>query len=102
MIFLDVDVRIVAHGFHQSALNLGSRVVGMVQDAELAVSSLAVKVELAVLLLVEIDTPLHQLLDLFRCFGDNLLHGFVVADVVASNHCILDVFVEVVHFEICD
>ena len=102
MIFLDVDVRVVAHSLHQSTLNLGTRVVGVMKDAELAVTALTMEVELAILLLVEVDTPFYQLLDLIGCLGDNLLHGFVVADVVASNHCILDVFVEVVHFEICD
>ena len=59
VILLDVDVGIVAHGFHEAALYLGSSVVGMVEDAKLAVATLSMEVELTVLLLIEVDTPLH-------------------------------------------
>ena len=91
-----LDVGVVAHGFHEAALYLCPRVVGMVQDAELRVSALTVKVELAVFLLVEIDTPLQQVADALRGIPHHLLHGCRVADVVARNHRVLNVLFEVI------
>ena len=35
VILLDIDVRTMAYGFHQSSLNLSTGVIGMVEDAEL-------------------------------------------------------------------
>ena len=100
VILLDVDVWVVAYGFHQSSLDFSTRIVGVMEDAELAVSALTVKVELAVLLLVEVDSPFHQFLNLFWCLGNNLFNCFVVTDVVTSNHCILDVLVEVIYLQV--
>ena len=45
MVFLHVDVGTIAHSLHQSALYLGTRVVGMMQDTELRMAALAVQVE---------------------------------------------------------
>ena len=101
VVFLDVYIGIGAHGSHQSALNFGPGVVGMVQNAELGMSALAVKVEPSVLLLVEVHPPLHEFFDLFRRFPHHLLHGLPVAHEVAGNHGVLDVLVEVVHFHVC-
>ena len=70
------------------------------KDAELAVTALTMEVELAILLLVEVDTPFYQLLDLLRCLGDHLLHCLVVADIITGNHCILYVLVEVIHLQV--
>ena len=100
MIFLDIDIRTVAHSLHQTALDFCTRIIGMMKDAELAVTALTVEVELAVLLLIEVDAPLHELLDLLRCHGDNLLHCFIIADVITSNHRVLNVLVEVIHFQV--
>ena len=100
MIFLDIDVRAVAHCLHQPALDFSTRIICMMKDAELAVSALTVEVELAVLLLVEVNTPLHELFDLLRCHGDNLLYSIVIADVITSNHRVLNVLVEVIHFQV--
>ena len=100
MIFLDIDIRTVAHSLHQTALDFCTRIICMMKDAELAVTALTVEVELAVLLLIEVDAPLHELLDLLRCHGDNLLHSFIIADIITSNHCILYVLVEVIHFQV--
>ena len=100
VILLDVNIGTIPHGLHQTALNLGTRVVGVVQDAELRVSALAVQVERPVLLAVEVDTPLHQLLNLVGGHANHLLHGLGVADEVARNHGVLDVFVEVVDSQI--
>ena len=100
MIFLDIDIRTVAHSLHQTALDFCTRIIGMMKDAELAVTALTVEVELAVLLLIEVDAPLHELLNLLRCHGDNLLHCFIIADVITSNHRVLNVLVEVIHFQV--
>ena len=100
MIFLDIDVRAVAHSFHQTALDFSTRIISVMKNAELAVSALTMKIELAILLLVEVDTPLHELLDLLWCHGDNLLHSLIVADVITSDHCILYVLVEVIYFQV--
>ena len=98
----DIDVGIAAHGLHQSALYLGSRVVGVVKDAELRVSALAVEVERAVLLLVEVHSPLHEFVNLCRGVAHHLLHGCTVADEVSGNHGVLYMFLEIVHFEVGD
>ena len=97
---LHVDVGIVAHGLHQSALYFGTRIISMVQDSELRVSALTVKVERAVLLSVEVHAPVDEFLNLGRCVSYHLLHGGTVRDIVASNHRVLDMLLEVVHFEI--
>ena len=100
VVLLDVNIGIGAHSGHQGALNLSSRVVGMVQYAELRVSSLTVKVKLAIGLLVELRSPLHQLADLFGRFCHHLTHSRRVADVVAGNHGVVDVFFKIVFLKV--
>ena len=78
VVFLNVDVRTSTHGSHQAALNLSSRVVGMVKDAKLRVSALTMKVELAVFLTVEIHTPLHQFFYLCRSITHHQFHSITV------------------------
>ena len=102
VVLLDIDIGIVAHGSHQSALYLGSCIVSMVQDAELRVSALTVQIEIAIALLVEVDTPVHQFTNLLGCHLYYLLHGFGVTDIVARNHRVFNMFLEVVEFEIGD
>ena len=60
------------------------------------------QVELAILLRVKIDTPLYQLPDLGRGILDDLLDSGRVADEITGNHGVVDVFLEVVHFQIRD
>ena len=74
----------------------------MVQDAEFRVSAFAMEVEIAVFLLVEVHAPFHEALDTGRTAFHHLFHGAAVRDVVAGNHGVLDVFFEVVHFEVGD
>ena len=100
VVFLDVYIRVAAHRLHQSALYFRTGIVGMVKNSELGVSSLSVKVKGAVLLLVEVDAPFHEFVNLFRSVSNHLLHSLAVVDVVAGNYCVLDVFVEVVYFEV--
>ena len=72
----------------------------MVKDTELGVSALAMKVETAVLFLVEIDAPLRQLGYLLRRFGHHLTHRIGVANPVARDHGVVDMFLEIVHGEV--
>ena len=98
----DVDVGMPAHGLDETLLDFRARVVLVVQDAELGVPALAVQVKVAALVLVEIYTPLDELPDLFRSVAHHLLDGGAVADVVASNHRVLDVLLKIVHQSVGD
>ena len=100
VVLLHVDVGIVAHGLHQSALYLGTRIIGMVKDTEFRVSALTMKVERTVLLTVEVHAPVDEFLNLGRRIPYHLLHGGTVRDIVASHHRVLDMLLEVVHFEV--
>ena len=102
VILQHLDVGMAAHRFHQTALDLEARVVGVVKDAKLAVAALAVEVKRAVFLLVKVHTPAQQVADAVRTALDHLLHSSGVADVVAGYHRVLDVLLEVVHLQIGD
>ena len=96
----DVDVGVVLNSLHERLLNFVSGVVGVVQDAELAVSALAMQVEVAVGVLVEVHAPLNELSDLPRSLGHHLFHGLGVAEPVAGHHGVVDVLVEVIHQQV--
>ena len=100
MVFQHRDVRVLVDGLDEAALDFEACVVGMVQDAELRVASLAVEVKLAVGFLVEVDAPFQQALDACGSPFDHLLDGRRVADVVARDEGVADVLFKVVHFEI--
>ena len=100
VIFLNLDIGAVAYSLHQSALYLGTCIVGMMQYAEFRVSALAVQVELSVILAIKVDAPLHQFLYLLRSLAHHLLYGGTVGDVVAGYHGIFDVLVEIVEFKV--
>ena len=55
---------------------------------------------LAIGMLVELRSPLHQLADLFRRFCHHLTHSRRVADVVAGNHGVVDVFFKIVFLKV--
>ena len=80
MVFLDLNIRIVAHSLHQATLYLGTCIIGVMQDAELGVSTFTVQVELAIFLAVEVNPPLHQFLDLSRCIAHHLFYCLAIAD----------------------
>ena len=101
VILLDVDVRILTHSLHQSALNLSSRIIGVMQDAELRMPALTMQVERAVVLLVEVDTPFHELFNLLGSLAHHLLNGLLVGNIVAGNDCIGNVLVEGVDLQVC-
>ena len=88
-------------GFDEAALDFETGVVGVVEYAELRVAALAVKVELPVGILVEVDAPLDEAPDAFWSAFDHLFDGARVADVVARDEGVADVFFKVVHFEVC-
>ena len=94
-------VLVLAHGLHQSALYFKACIVGMMQDTEFRVSALSVQVKLSVFLLVEVHTPLYQVLDSSRSSLHHLLHGSWVGNVVTGYHGVLNVLVKVVHQQVC-
>ena len=102
MMFEYIDIRVFAHLANKALLYFVTGVVGMVEDAEFAVPPFAVKVEIPIVVTVEINSPANQFADLFGRFGDYFSNGFRVAKLVAGNHSVFEMFVEVVDFEISD
>ena len=75
-------------------------VVGVVQDAEFAVTTLAMQVKLALLVLVKVHTPTYEFPDLCRGLGDDFFYGLGVAEPVACHHRVVNVLLKVVHLEV--
>ena len=100
VILLDIDVGIAPHCCHQTALYLGSRIISMVQNTKLRMTTLTMQVEETVLLLIKVDTPLHQFLNLRWSHSHHLLYSSWVRDIVASNHRILNMLLEVIHDDV--
>ena len=65
-------------------------------------SALAVQVEVAIGLAVEIDAPLHELLDLLGGIAHNELNGLGVREPVASYHRVVNVLVKIINGKVCD
>src|SRR5690554_6045635 len=91
-----INVGMVSDGFDQACLDLGSGTVLMVQDPELGVSSLPVQIEISLLILVEIDPPADQLLDLCRRLLYNTLHNPEVAETCPGIERVGNVLLEIV------
>ena len=102
MVLQHRDTLVAAHGTDESLLDLVARVIGVMQDAELAVAALAVQVELAILVLVEVHAPFHQVSNALGRVPHHLLHGCGVADEVAGHHRVLDMLLEVIYFQVRD
>ena len=100
VVLLNVNVWTSTNSSHKSTLNLGTRVICMVQNTEFRVSSFAMKVKLTIFFTVEVDTPFYKLFNLFRGIAYNLLNGTTVADKVTGNHSILYMLVEIVNYKI--
>ena len=94
------DVWMLLHGFDERSLYFGSRIVLVVQDAELRVSALFVQVEVSVFFLVEVDAPVDEFLDLGGCITYYFFYRRAVADPVAGNHGVFDVLFEVVYGQV--
>ena len=65
-------------------------------------SALTMKVELAVVLLVEMHTPLQEVANALRCVPYHLFHCSRVADVIAGNHGVFYVLLEVIDKQVSD
>ena len=57
VVLINVDIGIVLNGLDERHLDFVARIVGMVQDAELAVTALTVQVKLAFLVAVKVHAP---------------------------------------------
>ena len=100
VVFEHGDALFAAHGLDEPALDFKTRVVGVVENAELRVPALAVQVIGAVFLLVEVHAPLDEPLDAGRSLLHHLAHRGGVADVVAGHHGVVDMFLEIVHLQV--
>ena len=100
MVFEYRDVGVLLHRIDEAGLYLGTGVVFVMQDTELGVAALPMKVKLAVLLLVELHAPLDELLYLSGGFAHHLLHSLPVAYPVAGNHRVFNMLLEVVYRKI--
>ena len=58
------------------------------------------EIELTVLLLVEVYSPLHQIGNALWGVPYHLFHSRWVADKITSNHCVLDVLFEIVELQV--
>ena len=102
MVLQNCDPLVGTHGANETLLNLMTCVVGVVQDAEFRVSALAMQVEFSILVLVEVHSPPHQVSDALRGIPHHLLHSFRVTNEVARHHCVVDMLLEVIHFQVRD
>ncbi len=102
MILIDVNLGIGFHGFHQAGLYLRAGVVGMMQDAEFRVSAFAMKVECAVVFLVEIHSPSYQLFNLRRGIPDNFFHCLLLGKPIARHHCVVDMLFKIIQLKVGD
>ena len=100
VMLLYLNIGIGAHSSDKSALNLCTCVISMMEDAEFRVTALTMKVESAIFLLVEIDTPLHQFLNLRWSHTHYLFNGSAVGNEVAGNHGVFDMFFEVINHKV--
>ena len=100
MVFQHGNVLVGSHGSHQSSLNLKARVILVVQYPEFAVSALPMQVVLAFWRLVEVDSPLHQVVDGLGGVAHNMFNRLAVGYEIACDHRVLDVFFEVVYLQI--
>ena len=94
------DVGMVVYRFYQARLYLGSRIVGMVQDTKLGVSSFFMQIEFSAFFLIEINSPSDKRLDLGRGLAHDFLHGCPVTDPVAGDHRVFYVLLEIIYFQV--
>ena len=100
VVFHDADVAAPPAGFDEASLDFEAGIVGMVKDAELRVSTLAVEVVVAVIALVEVHAPFHQSAYAFGTSLYHLFYGCAVGDVVASDDGVFNMLFEAVDLEI--
>ena len=100
VVLLDFNIGTSLDSFHETTLDFSTSVVGMVQDAELAMTALPMKIELPVFLAVKVYAPLDEFLNLLRSHAYNLFYGLAVADEVTGNNGVGNVLVEGVELQI--
>ena len=100
MTLQDIDVGMLPDSLDEGTLYGVASVVGVMEDAEFGVPSFAMQVVFAIFILVEIYAPFHKLADLFGGFGDDKFHGFRVGEPVAGYHRVVDMFLEIIKFEV--
>ena len=62
---------------------------------------MGMEVKRSVVFLVKVHAPADQLSDLLRCTFDNFFDGVAVAEPVAGDHGVVDMFVEIVYRKVC-
>ena len=100
MTLQNIDVGMLPDSLDQCALYGVASVVGMMEDAEFGMSSFAMQVVFAIIILVKIYAPFHKLTNLFGGFGDDKFHGLRVGEPVARYHRVVDMFLEIIKFEV--
>ena len=100
MILQNRDFLIPTYSLHQATLNLKPSIICMVKDTKFTMPPFSVEIKFTILVLIEIHTPLHQVVDSCRCITDNMLYGFNVGDVVTCNHGVFNMLFEVIHLEV--
>ena len=88
------------HCLNQTSLNLETRVVSVVKDSEFRVTTFAMEVKISRFVTVEIHTPIHESLNGGRTILNDLTHCLRVANIIPSNHRVLDVFFKIIHLQV--
>ena len=97
VIFKHIDIGVVAYRSHESTLDLCAGIVSVVEDTELGVSTFTVEVESAVGLLIKVNAPVDEFLDLLRRLAHDLLNRSRIAEPVARYHGVVDMLLEVIY-----
>ena len=97
MLFENSDVGVLFDSPYQTVLNFRTRVILVVQDAKFGMSAFPVKVEFPFFVFIEIDPPADEFFDLRRSFFYDFLDCGAVAEPVAGDHRVFDMFLKVVY-----
>ena len=97
MMLQHVYKRICAYGGHKSTLNLCTRIIGMVENAELRMSSFTMQVKRAILFLIEINAPIYQFLYPSRSIFYYLFYGRRITQPITGHHRVMDMFLKIIH-----
>ena len=93
--YFDIGVRL--YGSDKAFLYFGTCIVFVVQNAEFGVTAFFMEVEVSLIILVEVHSPVYQFFDLSGGLAHHFLHGGAVTDPVACNHGVFNVLVEVIY-----
>ena len=97
MVFQNGNILVLPHGRHQSALYFEPGIVGMMQNAKVAVSAFAVQIVLSFSVLIKFHAPLHKRFDGVGRITHNVFHGGQVRNIVACDYRIVDVLFKIVY-----